>query len=498
MARRGSSGGGSESNTGLIVTLVFFILATITLGVFTYFGYDGQKELTSKAKSAETAKRNADNERDEDRMKRAILRIGIGISDTTDETVAKGNKSRFEASFDKEVASLKELPKWDPATNYPTNEKGRVSYVTMVDDLRKKVGEEEGLKNTQARNVKEAQTQLASEKDENEKLKAKMEDSLKKANEATVQAQAFVSKAFMDANTKIEELSKELAKLRQELQDTGAVATRDQKKLEGKIDGLNKQLEEAKSKLPQPNSMANDTPRGKIIKVDKDVVYIDLGSADFVRPQLAFSIVSADATGRSAAKKDVKGSLEIITVLEPHMSTARLTEVVSPIRDPILKGDLLFNPAWNSTQRVHVALTGIIDLDGDGKDDTAEIIRNLERQGIVVDTYLDLRERANKGPGITERTSYLVMGERPQLALSITPDPNNPVVVAFEDIIRRIGESEAKAKEMGVEKVNYRRFLTLIGYRLPKVTQPLDMTNTSYLRTAGSLKEGEKKDEAKK
>ena len=37
-----------ESNTGLVVTLVFFILSTIGLGVSTYMGFAEQKKYNGK------------------------------------------------------------------------------------------------------------------------------------------------------------------------------------------------------------------------------------------------------------------------------------------------------------------------------------------------------------------------------------------------------------------------------------------------------------------
>ena len=46
--------------------------------------------------------------------------------------------------------------------------------------------------------------------------------------------------------------------------------------------------------------------------------------------------------------------------------------------------------------REHVAIIGLIDLMGDGKDNTAELVRNLTRQGIIVDAYLDLKDKTLK------------------------------------------------------------------------------------------------------
>jgi len=157
-------------------------------------------------------------------------------------------------------------------------------------------------------------------------------------------------------------------------------------------------------------------------------------------------------------------------------------------RDPILAGDLLFNPAWSPAQREHIAIAGIIDIDGDGVDDTPELVRSLERQGIVVDAWLDVKERKIKGTGINERTTYFVLGESYKWSSSIPPDPDNPIFQASNELNGKIEEMKAKARDSGVQTVAYRRFLALIGYKLPKVSQP-DYSSTTYLRgPTGSIK----------
>ena len=50
-----------ESNTGLVVTLVFFILSTLGLGVSTYMGFAEQKKNLDAAKDAETKKKDSDD-----------------------------------------------------------------------------------------------------------------------------------------------------------------------------------------------------------------------------------------------------------------------------------------------------------------------------------------------------------------------------------------------------------------------------------------------------
>lgn len=55
---------GGESKQGLIVTLIFFILATLTLGVFTYLGYDGQQQFIDARKKAEADLKKITDNRD--------------------------------------------------------------------------------------------------------------------------------------------------------------------------------------------------------------------------------------------------------------------------------------------------------------------------------------------------------------------------------------------------------------------------------------------------
>lgn len=115
---RPSNSGGGDSNTGLIVTLVFFVLATLTLGVFTYFGYDGQIKLAEDAKKAKAESAKASKERDEERTRRLVYAIAAGADQTGDQQALNQLKAGNKAAFDQAVASLKEV-KWDAALDRP-------------------------------------------------------------------------------------------------------------------------------------------------------------------------------------------------------------------------------------------------------------------------------------------------------------------------------------------------------------------------------------------
>src|SRR5439155_13167163 len=120
-------------------------------------------------------------------------------------------------------------------------------------------------------------------------------------------------------------------------------------------------LEERK---PKTNALTLDQPKGKIVFMDKTgtLPYINLGSADRVRPQLTFSIHRVGSDGRPL--KESKGSLEVLNVIGEHLSQARITEQTDSARDPVGSGDVLMNAAWDPNQKRHVAIDGIVDLTG--------------------------------------------------------------------------------------------------------------------------------------
>jgi len=525
MARKGG-GGGESSNTGLIVTLVFFVLATIGLGVGTYMGYGGKSEATRDAKSASDKESAANKKAEEAEARRLAVKVAAGVADPAERARFAALKSAHAAAIDGDVAAvygqfqtslnLKDLPRWNPAAG----DQPPKSLLNLADDLQKAA-------NSSAAKEKQAMDELAKEResfksaveDLNAKLKTSQE-SLAKANKDVVEVRNQTAVGSDKKDEDIKRLSEQVQKLTLDLQNMEVEKDRTIKKLQGevetsrrvrqeyavKIGPLLEKLDQVRQSRPEvreigelhdllvrvlegASSVVNDTPKGAIVRVgqDRDRVYINLGSADNVKPGLSFSVLPAGSTGRAGAATPRKGAVEVVSVLEPHLSVAKVTEANNAVRDPLLSGDLLFNPAWNSTQQEHIALVGIFDLNGDGVDDTQDLVRALERQGIVVDAWLDVRDRTIKGRGITERTAYLVVGERPVISSS-TPLESNPVAQAQADVLGKITEMEGKARDLNVTKVPYRKFLSLIGYKLPKGNQAVDYSSSTYLRGANGIK----------
>ena len=76
-----------------------------------------------------------------------------------------------------------------------------------------------------------------------------------------------------------------------------------------------------------------------------------------------------------------KGTIEVIEVLVPTLSRARITSEGDYIRDGISEGDLLYNAVWRKGVADRIALAGIFDTNGDGTDDIVKVVRDLKRNG---------------------------------------------------------------------------------------------------------------------
>jgi hypothetical protein len=147
----------------------------------------------------------------------------------------------------------------------------------------------------------------------------------------------------------------------------------------------------------------------------------------------------------------------------------------------VLPGDLIYNAVWRKGQSDHVALVGIFDINGDGTDDIATVVRDFSRMGITVDAYLDLKTRKWVGK-LTERTRYLVNGYSP------TTTTNDPNVKDKTEILHAMKQARDDATAQHVVIVPARDFFGRVGYKA-KVDVSEDRINqaaSKYLSGVGT------------
>lgn len=178
----------------------------------------------------------------------------------------------------------------------------------------------------------------------------------------------------------------------------------------------------------------------------KGTVWINLGDGDDLRRQVTFSVFESDL--RDAGKADKKGSIEVTRIIDEHLAEARITN--DDPTNPILPGDQIYSQLWERGQKLRFALTGVIDLDGDGQSDLQQAKDLIALNGAVVDSSLE--EDGTIDGSMSEYTRYLVLGENP------TAPSKAAIRKGFQDM-------STEAAKWSVETISLAEFLAHIGYR---------------------------------
>ncbi len=252
-----------------------------------------------------------------------------------------------------------------------------------------------------------------------------------------------------------------MAKAKQQLQAKADLAKRD-----SDLKLLAKALEDKERELDKLSAKAKDVDVpdlqvkavGRVVDRRGDAVFINLGSIQKMTPQMTFSIHATGPDGQPLPAS--KGSLEVTQVFDSGSQAKVLIERNK--NDPIQQGDAIVNPNWNPDRKRHVAIAGLVDLTGEGRNQVREFRQLLERQNTVVDVYLEPAGNnwisLPEGKSITRETNYLIVGDE----LPETKDPKNPVLA-----IQKTPLFE-QARQRGVFIVSLQNYLDMIGYQPPR------------------------------
>ena len=510
-----------ETSLPVVVSLVFFVLTTIGLGVFVYVLYSDQeakdaevakakdevKGLRSAAKEAELIARanrvfagvpEADDlsvlqqeVKEGDKVHQEIKKLAEAVKKKAPE-LAKAQADRFNAAIkayaadpnsaalDPVKVGLVEADVW--AGDIENGQLRAPGNKTTLDLAAKAVGQR-NLALNKASADQAAYTQALAQLDAASKA-------YKSASDLFAQKSVSMPKAFQD---KMTELEKALNDRTKKYSDDVAGNRQEIDKLTTQIDELNGQKRRLKedidrltgerdalvTKIKPPDPLQYDEPQGKVLKrLDNNIVEIDLGSSALVTPGLTFSVLPIDypEKGKQSRLREFrepddrgvmrtkvefvpKASIEVIEVLGPALSRARITQEYDKIREAVLTGDLLYNSAWRRGVGEHIALLGVFDVNGDGTDDVEAVERDLRRMGINVDAVFDLRTGAWRGR-LTERTRYVVEGYH------IPVSANDPHQAAKANLISKVGAAREEARQKAIQIVNFRDFFGRTGYRV--------------------------------
>lgn len=455
----------SSKPTGVHYALVICVLIIIVLGVFTLLAYKGQGSISELKRLADDA---------------------VAKQKQSDEQVRK---------MDAELQRLKELTGWkletvDDGTNGPQTVVGAILLELKNFGRGLNDGTYTALIAKLDAAIKNAETERNTLKDQLAAAEAKFRDDISGLNgqlDEQKKAREKADKEKVDAdNIHKEEVSKKEADILELQKEYKAVQTEydtykddTQKKLkdfEQRIANLLNINKKIAAELDEKTRPSFEVPDGIIRWVDHGgkKVWIGLGEADGLKPRTTFSVykktnsgVGRGTTKGSVGGEDIKGAIEVTRILEPNLSEARILS--EDLYSPIAMGDPIYSPLWSPGRGESFSIIGIMDLNGDGKDDRDLLKEAVATAGAVIDNevddkgelFINGKKPEEYKPRITEKTKFLVIGKIPEVA--DTADPEEIQTILKINGIRK--DMEDSARERGVRIVSLSDFLSYIGYK---------------------------------
>lgn len=479
----------------MILTLVFFVLATIILGLTTYLGFTGQEELEATAKTHKEAKEKVELNLRETQAKLYVNRIAIGTDTAEDREGASGLAKEQGVNMLGEhqlITSKLGAAALPPGTAFTWIIEGDKAAVAPKQNLAAiaktwysiyGVERAKATKADVARKDAEAAKQTALEdkeaakKDFDAKVAA-LTEQVKQKTDAMTLAFANLKTEADKKGIEFKKAADEYAEARAKLDEALAAEKKDHESTRGKlVRAMNPDPSDLEAKWRHFNPAKVAEAMGSVSDKSGEFVTLNFGKKMNLVPGQTFVVIAAGtslvavidrekvldkhhyefaslgARDPFAENEMVKGMVEVTDATRGggYTAQARVTHQADSIRNPIGKGDQIFNLTLSSGAKEHVAYCGIIDLDGDGRPNNEDFVKILERNNLIVDEYLDLKtgKITTLGEGMNTRTKFLIVGT------------DAPLVGGVKTMIEA-------AKKNGVMLIDARVFLHLIGVKPPK------------------------------
>lgn len=442
----------SESQ-GLQIAVILFTMLTVGLSISTYMYYASYEKAVDARKQAEAGKKSADDNVSSMTARLKTFEYILGKAEVTREQVdtdrAAGKLDAFAETALKDFDNnMKQVAEVNPegAKSYPTAAINLLPVIEQRGGQTVDLTAEKNLLTTKVQDVekREVERTKAAEAGFQSKVKdlegvqagfaKERDDSVKLLNDLKAQlaAQAAAAKKQKDEDDKAKNVFSE------------------------KIGKLEEMLTSANQEITKLRKSGPDfeIPDGEITYINQRerLAWINIGSADGLARQTTFTVYDHDENGVSTTGKS-KASIEVIRVLEPHLAECRILK--DEIKNPILRGDKIYTPAWSPGTRLHFALNGMLDIDGDGISDNARIRNIILLNGGIIDA--EVTNEGKRSGAMTHQTRYLVRGKAPS-ERELSGDEGKNALAAY-------GRLLDDAERYGAEVIDATRFLGLMGWK---------------------------------
>jgi hypothetical protein len=453
----------SSKPTGVHYALVVFVLISIVCGLGWLLAYKGANSISELEAKAKEEKRKADEQnkvagelvddlnRIKDLLNSKFESVGDGSNPNTvagdiKQHIRQYGEGGVDETYNGIIVKLAELKRNMSVARDKLNEEliqEQARFKQQIDELNARLMAEKTARDSADKAKNDA------DNDHQEKIKKRDED--------------------------IAEQKKSIIAMQQQFDEDIAAAQKRIKDLDQRVTSLQVINKKLSAELDEKTRVSFEVPDGEVRWVDHvgKRVWVNLGDADGLKPRTTFSVYKKthSGVGRGTEKgqiggEDIKGAIEITRILEPNLSEARIVD--EDIYAPISKGDPIYSPLWSSGRGEAFSIIGIMDLNGDGRDDRDLLKEAVATAGAVIDNDVDEKgilkvnnQVPDDGkPRITERTKFVVIGKIPEIAETADPDE----IATIQKILGLRKELEDAARERGVRVLSLGDFISYIGY----------------------------------
>jgi len=458
----------SDKPTAVHFTLIFFVMVTLILAVMTYLNY---RDLTDVSVQ-------------KDALQNEVSSANTGIANRIAEIEAM--KAALGYNFpDVGATGQPGTVLGQLATDLETvgRDLQEPTVAATGVALRAKISQVEAELASTQQSLEEVQSQLLAVQS---RYQGQVDEIQKSQQGSESNLQTFIA----DRDEIVSQKDAELTQLRGDYQSalTQKGAIEDQmvsmrKGFEEELAQLTKFNTSLRQELDEVNQVSFEVGDGEIRRVNNNTrsVWINLGDADSLRTQTTFSVYDHDHHGVARGPEDIKGRIEVVRILGPHLSQARILE--EDLLRPMSEEDVVYTPVWSAGLTESFAFVGEIDFDGDGQSDRSQLHDILEQSGANISVEIDYDGyRIPEDAVITKDTKFLILGHFPDPANYAAEDPNRERI---SRILNEAKQMETRAERQGVRKLSLNEFLAFMGYR-PTQRLFLPGSNMPYTLQGGS------------
>jgi len=448
---------------GSLITSLIFLVLLAALAIFLWRWGDTQAETAANAQERLT---NAQNQVRELTSQNDLMKAMLGVGGVTE---AEFNRLAESVADDPEMETI--LRQYERDMSYfgqdvdPQNRNYPALPEFLVNAIRSR-NQQYGTARDEATEVRAtAQSDVASAR-QAQQLAEDARD--KKDQELQEEAAEFQEERDRMA-LQMEEARDKVSLLEQRFSDFQQSKKAEITQLTRSVRQMENTIETQRQELSRLRSEGFETVQGRVtfVRRGNNVVTINLGSADNLRPGVTFGVIDGEETRLLDA--DVKATIQVTRVQGPHVAEAKV--VARPeIRNPIVPGDKIYSPFWAPGWKVKIALAGQIDIDDDGEGDNEAIKGMIRAAGAEVAAEVSAEGQV-KGE-LDSSVRFLVVGESPDAETGLEGPDGEKAARAIE----AMGRFKALANRLGITVIP--------AWKLESYLRTLDDTLTTPLGTA--------------